>query len=153
MEPSYDTYAFGSYQLVTESTWESIELSSTRVIGPSGGRLALELHQLVVPAGAVSRPTVFRMTKTLGPQVRVDLTATDQATGMVVNAFPEPVELWLSYRFARISNADAGRLVVLWLKDDSASGELVPIPTRVERRTRHVVGELTHFSQYAMGMN
>jgi hypothetical protein len=153
LEASFDTYSYGTYELVTGSSWNSLRISNTRVIGAAGGRLTLGLHELIVPQGAVGRPTLFRMAKTLGPHVRVELTAHDAATGSEVVSFAEPVELWLSYRFVSIGNADLQRLVVLWLKDDSASGELQPVPTRIERRTRHIVGSLTHFSQYAMGMN
>jgi hypothetical protein len=153
LKPSYDTYNFGSYELVTGSTWHSTRISNQRVFGKQGGRLTLGLHALVVPKGAVTRPTVFRMTTTFGPQIRVDLTAVDEETGAAVAGFSEPVELWLSYRFVRMSNADLQRVVVLWLKEGSENGELVPVPTRLERRTKHVVGSLTHFSQYAMGMN
>jgi hypothetical protein len=151
--PSYDTYTYGSYELVTGSSWNLIRISNSRVIGAAGGRVNLGLHELVVPAGAVKKPTVFRMSKQLGPHVLVDLSATDKASGAPVDSFARSVELRLSYRFIRISEADLRRAVVLWLKDESASGELVPVPTQVDRRTKHLIGSLTHFSQYAMGLN
>lgn len=146
-------YTWGAYELVGSENWSTIKLSATHVIGPEGGRLVLGLDELVVPRGAVQRATVFEMTRQLGPHVLVDLNAHDRRTGAVVDTFQRPLELKLSYRFTRLSQADMNRLVVLWLKDDRSDGELVPMPTRVVTRTRQVVGTLTHFSQYAMGMN
>jgi hypothetical protein len=153
MRPSYDSYSFGTYELVTGSTWQSTQISNQRVIGAAGGRLTLGLHQLMVPAGAVTRPTRFRMSKVFGEQVRIDLTAFNLVTNAAIDSFPRPVELWLSYRFAHISNTELEDVAVLWLKESSEGVEQIPVPTRVERRTKHVVGSLTHFSQYAMGMN
>ncbi len=151
--PSYDTYNWGTYQLVTGTNWNNIEISNTRVIDAHGGRLTLGLHELVVPAGAVNKPTVFRMSKKIGPHVVVDLVAADQKSGVAVDTFAKPVELRLSYRFVPIHPSDFKRMAIFWLKDGSEQGELVPVPTRVERKTRHLIGSLTHFSQYAMGLN
>ena len=150
--PSYD-YTAGQFQLVTGTNWSNIEITSARVIGPSGGQLTLGLHELVIPEGAVDKPTVFRMSKKLGPHILVDLEATDQRTGRSVDAFERPVELRLSYRFVAINGADLNRMVILWLKEGSTTGELVPVPTRLIRQTKHIAASLTHFSRYAMGMN
>src|SRR5688572_12760622 len=87
-EPAYDeVYTYGSYELVAGSDWTFIRVSNTRVIGAAGGRVTLGLHELVVPRGAVERPTVFRMSKNLGAHVRVDLRATDQGSGQAVTSF------------------------------------------------------------------
>jgi hypothetical protein len=150
--PSHDyVYTYGTFQLVGSDAWNIIKLSNTHVIGREGGRLSLGLDELIVPAGAVSAPTVFKMTRQLGPHILVDLKAYDRQTGAVVDTFARPLELRLSYLFARVPQPE--RLVVLWLKDESSDGELVPMPTRVSTRTRQVIGSLTHFSQYAMGLN
>jgi hypothetical protein len=93
------------------------------------------------------------MSKTIGAHLRVELNAVDRATGEPVDSFARPIELRLSYRFLPLRGVDVRRLVVLWLKDDSETGELVPVPTTVVPRSRYVVGSLTHFSQYAMGLN
>ena len=146
-------YTFGSYEVVRSSDLDFLKISNAHVIGTQGGRVALGMHELVVPPGAVSSATVFRITKTIGQQIVLDLHATDRATGAVVDSFARPVELRLSYRFAPIRPQDLNHLVVLWLKDNDVAGELVPVPTRIDRRTKHVVGSLTHFSQYAMGLN
>ena len=151
-DPSYD-YTAGQYQLVSGTNWSNIQINSSRVIGPAGGQLTLGLHELVIPEGAVSKPTVFRMSKQLGPHILVDLEAVDQKSGQELDSFDRPVELRLSYRFVPINGADLNRMVILWLKEGSTTGELVPVPTRLVRQTKHVVGSLTHFSRYAMGMN
>ena len=151
-EPSHDyVYTYGTFQLVGSGTWNVVKLSNTHVIGREGGRLSLGLDELIVPAGAVSAPTVFKMTRQLGPHILVDLNAYDRQTGAVVDTFTQPLELRLSYLFARVPQPE--RLVVLWLKDESSDGELVPMPTRVSTRTKQVIGSLMHFSQYAMGLN
>jgi hypothetical protein len=150
--PSHDyVYTYGTFQLVSAQTWNVVKISNTHVIGPEGGRLSLGLDELVVPAGAVQTQTVFKMTRQLGPHIMVDLNAYDRRTGAVIDTFAQPLELKLSYLFARVPQPE--RLVVLWLKDESSDGELVPMPTRVSTRTRQVIGSLTHFSQYAMGMD
>jgi hypothetical protein len=152
--PSSDlVYTWGPYELVGSDDWASVKITTTHIIGREGGRIVLGLDELVIPRGAVERQTVFRMTRQLGPHILVDLKAHDRRTGAVVDTFQQPLELKLSYRFTRLSQADMNRLVVLWLKDDRSDGELIPMPTRVVTRTRQVVGTLTHFSQYAMGMN
>jgi hypothetical protein len=146
-------YTWGPYQLVSSDNWNLIKISAVHIIGPEGGRLALGLDELVVPAGAVRSPTIFKMTREIGPYVLVDLNAYDRRTGAVVDTFERPLELKLSYRFSRVSEAEMNRLVVVWLKDNRSDGELVPMPTRVIPARRQIVGTLTHFSQYAMGMN
>jgi hypothetical protein len=146
-----DTY--GSYQLVIGPSWTFMHISNSHVIGPQGGRLTLGWHELIVPPGAVQQPTVFRMTAKLGLHIVVDLTAADRVSGIPVTTFPLPLELKLSYRFFPMNAAQRDRLLVLWLKDDSPTGELVPVPTIVNAQRRYISGSITHFSQYAMGMN
>jgi hypothetical protein len=143
----------GAYELVIGPDWNSVHFSNTHVIGREGGRITLGLHELIVPPRAVQKPTVFRMSAVLGPHIVLDLTAKDRATGEAVTAFPRPLELRLSYRFLPQAALQRDRLVVLWLKDETTMGELVPVPTTVSPRQRYVSGTITHFSQYAMGMN
>ena len=150
--PSYN-HTDGSYQLVTGTHWDNMDISSSRVIGPNGGHLTLGLHELVIPEGAVSKPTVFRMSKTSGPHILVDLEAHEQRSGQEINTFAQPVELRLSYKFVPITGAELNRMAILWLKQGSETGELVPVPTHIDRKHKQLVGSLTHFSRYAMGMN
>jgi hypothetical protein len=150
--PSNDyVYTAGPFQLIGSPTWSLVKVSRTQVIGRAGGRLVLGFDELIVPAGAVDRPTVFRMEREIGSQIVIDLDAHDRQSGNVIETFNKPVELKLSYMFANVSEPE--RLVVLWLKDGRSDGELVPMPTTVLTKTRHIVGSLTHFSQYAMGLN
>jgi hypothetical protein len=150
--PSYD-YTNGSYQLVTGTNWDNMEISSSRIIGPNGGQLTLGLHELVIPEGAVSKPTVFRMSKKMGPHILVDLEARDQKSGQEIDAFAQSVELRLSYKFVPLTGAELNRMAILWLKQGSETGELVPVPTHIDRKHKQLIGSLTHFSRYAMGMN
>jgi len=148
---NFDSYS--NYELVIGPDWNAVHFSTTAVIGQDGGRLALGFHELIVPAQAVQRPTVFRMTAKPGLHVVLDLTATDRVSGEPVTKFPRPLELRMSYRFLPLARAQQDRLVVLWLKDDATTGELVPVPTVVSPLQNHISGTITHFSQYAMGMN
>ena len=140
----------GDYRLVQTSA-TTFELSNSKVIGPAGGVLYLGLHQLIVPRGAVNADTRFTMTTKPGNNVIVDLNASDLATGQPVTQFPVLVQLKLSYLQLGISRSNAGRLTILWLKDDSPTGELVPVKTTVQ--PLHAIGWLSHFSQFAMGLN
>ena len=150
--PSYD-YTNGSYQLVTGTNWDNMEISSSRIIGPNGGQLTLGLHELVIPEGAVTKPTVFRMSKKMGPHILVDLEARDQKSGQEIDAFAQSVELRLSYKFVPLTGAELNRMAILWLRQGSETGELVPVPTHIDRKHKQLIGSLTHFSRYAMGMN
>jgi hypothetical protein len=83
----------------------------------------------------------------------IDLHAVDKVTGAEVDLFRVPLRLELSYAGLQVTEGDLRDLMVVWLQDDSPDGRLVPVRTTVNRSTQYVTGWLTHFSQYAMGMN
>lgn len=144
-------YNWGTLRIVQSPT--SITFSNSAVIGREGGTLVLGLHQLIVPRNAVSGRTRFKMTTAFSNSVIVDLEARDIATGATVSQFPLALQLKLNYLLLLVPPSQAHRLVVLWLKDSDPNGELIPVPTTIEPGRFYVVGWLTHFSQYAMGMN
>src|SRR5687767_9014518 len=154
VQPSNDyTYTWGSLTLVTSAARTLLEISNYAVIGPDGGRLRLGFHELVVPAGAVANATRFSITAKYGASPTVDLKAVDLVTGASVTEFPVNLQLKLSYLLTLVRQDEVDRLVVVWLKDNSASGELVPVPTTHVPSGYYVIGWLTHFSQYSMAMD
>ena len=154
IEPSADyTYHWGSLTLVTSSAFTLLELSNYAVIGPEGGRLRLGFHELTVPRGAVAAPTRFRITAKFGASPIVDLNAVDLASGDAVTQFPIKLQLKLSYLMVPVRREHVHRLVVVWLKDESPNGELVPQPTTYVPSQYAIVGWLSHFSQFSMAMN
>jgi hypothetical protein len=147
---SYNNSPKPNLHLVESESWTN-GASVSVVITPSGGVVQLAEHQLVVPRSAVTHPTVFTMTLPNGSNLMVDLHAVDKTTGEVVDEFSKPVLLILSYAGLNLSVDEQLKLTVVWLEDDA--GNVVPMPSVVNPEAQHVTGWLTHFSQYAMGMN
>ena len=151
--PNLDySYTWGTYTLVRTS-FTSFEVSNSALIGPTGGRLMLGLHSLVVPPGAVNNWTRFTMTTGYGNHVVVDLKAVDLRTGAAVTKFPVMLQLRLSYLLLLVPRTEIHRLQVLWAKDDRLNGELVPVPTTVSPNQYYMTGWIDHFSKFLVGMN
>lgn len=121
-------------------------------IGPEGGILEHAGHRLVVPAGAVGEPALFRLSLTASGYVEVDLTATGTGNRASVDlghaGFAVPVVLELSYAHAE-GVADPASLRVLWVKED---GTYATLTSRVDLDRRIVTARLDHFSKYALGL-
>lgn len=120
-------------------------------IGSQGGTLVSGGHRLVVPAGAVSEPIVFRM-RVREDAVEVDLTATgpksDRENDVGSRGFAVPLRLELSYSGAE-SVSDPSRLQIAWVRDD---GVLEALPSTVDPGARTVAAQLVHFSGYTLVM-
>lgn len=120
-------------------------------IGEYGGELKLgSKYKLTVPAGAVSAPTVFSMSKLDGDHARFSLTAT---RGLIPNnvgeaGFAKPLTLSVSYAGVENLPSDLSALKVFWLKTDGSSEAQ---PSVVDVTGQRVDGELTHFSDYFIG--
>lgn len=142
-----------SVRLWHDSESPALELSNWALIGPAGGRVQLALHELVVPPRVLANPTRFAFTMQYGPNLIIDLTAVDQVTGLPVTQFRNPLQLKLSYWMLPVPRGQVHRLILVWLKDDDVSGELVPVKTTTQPGSHYVVGWLTHFTKFAMGMN
>lgn len=138
---------------LVKSAWSDGEGSTDAVISKAGGELRLGGHVLSVPRNAVQHPTRFRMTTKIGDNVIVELTASDIVTGQMVTTFPVNLQLKLSYAGVGVARDEVHDLVVVWLKDESAAGALVPVRTTQIPADTYVVGWVNHFSNYAMGMN
>jgi hypothetical protein len=119
----------------------------TAVIDQYGGSLNIGNHVLTVPAGAVDAPTTFTMTK-LVDEIEVGLTATRVLTNDIGRqGFNVPLRLSLSYANAAEVPADVNALKVAWVK---ANGELEVQNSYVDASGDAVIGELNHFTAYAL---
>lgn len=118
----------------------------TAFIDQNGGSLNIGDHTLTVPAGAVSAPALFTMTKLPG-QVKVGLTATRLLPNDVGSrGFAKPLTLSLKYDENSVPNE--GDLKIFWVK---LNGQLVQQPSVVDAEGNAVSASLDHFSDYGVG--
>ena len=138
--------------------------SVSKVIGEEGGTLEIfggmkdglpTYHSLDVPAGAVRSPLLFTMTLGSGPYIDVELAAYEiDSRGMADEVghrgFAKPVYLSLSYAWA-VPPVSGDRLEIVYLVGNDRIKERI----RTVKSPRHanVVGELHHFSRYAVAVN
>ena len=147
--------SFGGYDLADDSLIAGPlpqDLSTSAVIGPDGGSLHLLDHALVVPAGAVLKPTLFTMNGLPSGYVEVVLSAEvtsffDRLLSVGEIGFQKPVRVTLTYD--RSTNIpDPVRLVLLRL--DGANGGPEALPTHVDLIRKTVRADLDHSSRYAI---
>lgn len=131
-----------------------------KVIGAEGGELILHglardgqptFHRLVVPAGAVQSPALFIIQLASSTEIDVDLFAYRMAAnGRQENVgeagFLKPVFLELSYAWAK-SPVDPAALEIVYVVGNRVKEHM---PTRANPIARSVVGQLRHFSRYAV---
>lgn len=127
-------------------------LSTGTLIGVEGGDISVLGHSLVVPAGAVSQPTLFSITVLPTGYVEVDLSATvTTSQGEVVDVgskgFAKPVPVTLTY--SRATNVSEPRkLTILRINSLVGYHEYEVMPSRVDSAAQTVTTELDHFSRY-----
>lgn len=129
-------------------------LSVSQLIGVSGGTISVMGHSLVVPAGAVSTPTLFTMTLPRLGYVEVELhaTVTDLLGRLIdvgASGFDRPVTLSMTY--ARATNVDDPRDLVILHKRGNNKYEV--IPSVLNQSTKRLTAQLEHFSGYCMASN
>ena len=135
--------------LLEEGYWESLfgpqvnpaQSGASSVIGPEGGVLYLGFHQLIIPPGAVSEDTRFRMNFASNSGVAVDCNPSPFT-------FNVPVTLVLSFAGTQYENADIFNLQIFYMPED---GDLVPVPSVTDDEANTVTAELDHFSRYILG--
>ena len=148
-----------TWRIATGKLPEPTDLKGDTTIGREGGYIFTQGHVLVVPEGAVSEPTYFKiqalnLASTDTVPVEVELKAYRYTeTGEVINVgelgFNKPVYLAMSYEWAQetMSIGLAGATVV-WVK---APGVAEEVRTRtVDYNGKWIVAELAHFSAYAL---
>jgi hypothetical protein len=109
------------------------------IIGPDGGTLRLGEHQLAIPKGALTREELIIAEAPTSSLVDVEFSP----EGLM---FGRPAELTLSYKGCDVP-ADID-LVLAYLGWGNRVLELPPSQDR--RNLSKVVGEVGHFSQYAV---
>jgi hypothetical protein len=141
------------YTLIRETLPIGLDLSTSSLIGASGGSISIAGHKLTIPKGAVSSPTLFTMTLPANGYVEVELTAivTDILGNVIdvgLSGFNKPVKLALTY--ARATNVtDPSKLFIAWMPDDNHDRH-VPLPSDVNTKKKLVTAEVSHFSKYCM---
>jgi hypothetical protein len=109
------------------------------IIGPEGGTLDLGEHQLVIPKGALTREELIIAEAPTSSLVDVEFSP----EGLT---FGRPAELTLSYEGCDVP-ADIG-LVLAYV---GWGNRILELPPSQDQRDRsEVVGEIGHFSQYAV---
>ena len=118
------------------------------VIGAEGGSFSVGGHTLVVPANAVSQPTVFSMQVVEAHAVHVKLRAYRVSDGVAVTQFPVvPVSLTLNGW--DIDALDLSGLKVVYLRDGTYEGaKEILYNSVVDTARRTVTAQLSHFSDY-----
>jgi hypothetical protein len=106
-----------------------------------GGQLALFDVVLDIPPGAVANDTLFSITI---PDI--NLFFNDFGTDGLV--FAEPVKVTMSYRDADMSEVEETTIRIAWLNEET--GEYDDMVCEVDFENKVVVGELDHFSAYAL---
>lgn len=141
--------------------FDSQQRMVSKVIGPAGGVLILSgdgkdrraFHSVIVPAGAVQENLLFTMELSGDDFIIVDLNAYNlDAAGKPIGGtghrgFAKPVYLTLSYAAAKVQ-LPKSRLGIVYLNDSTGRAERVN--SRALPFVESVMGELRHFSRYAM---
>lgn len=143
-----------------KGVFNGLTRSDSRVIQPtSGGSVGVAGNSIDVPAGAVSQPTLFKMT--LAPvevdgktKLQVDLRAYQKdalgnyTVDVGANGFLKPIRLRMSYDWATDPIASETLLSIVWMKND---GSQQIYASTVNPNGRTVSTTLSHFSDYAVG--
>lgn len=109
------------------------------IVGPDGGTLHVGEHQLVIPKGALTREELIIAEAPTSTLVDVDFSP----EGLT---FERPAELTLSYK-----GCDVPSDIALVLAYVGAGHRILELPRSQDRRdSSKVVGEVGHFSQYAV---
>lgn len=118
-------------------------------IGAEGGSVSVNGHTLIVPANAVSSPTVFSMQVVEARAVHVKLRAVRVSDGAAVTQFPiAPVQLTLDAR--DVDATDLSGLKVVYLVDGTYDGNREILQnSAVDVMRRTVSAHLSHFSDYS----
>jgi hypothetical protein len=110
------------------------------VIGPAGGVIALGLHTLLIPPGALNTNFTFFMTYASNSGVAVDCNPSPFS-------FLLPVTLTLSYENTQYDGdgEDASQLQIMYMAPD---GTLEAWPSTVDESANTVSAQIDHFSRY-----
>lgn len=116
--------------------------TSTALIGPAGGVLMRAKHQLVIPAGALSKTVKITFTMLASAYLECEL----KPYGLQFN---KPVRLVLSYNGACDGNLDESALKVAYYNPQTQLGVL--IPKAIDTAQNTVTVEIERFAFSASG--
>lgn len=142
VEEAPSAFSVSASDLVSCAVAES--QSASAVIGPRGGRITVGANSILVPAGAVRRPTEITMTVPASEHLEVDL----RAAGHEHFEFNRPVVVTVSY--GHCPEIEVGGRADIWHVDPDTKALLEPMPTRINERARSVTFFTDHFSFFAM---
>ncbi|MCX6834783.1 MAG: hypothetical protein NTW07_06560 [candidate division Zixibacteria bacterium] len=115
--------------------------TESTIVASQGGRLQLYDVVLDIPAGALDNDTLYSISiPDLG--VFYNEFGTD---GLV---FKKPVKVTMSYRDADLSGINESTIRIGWWDEDN--GRWIDMNCQLDRVNQVVVGELNHFSAYAL---
>jgi hypothetical protein len=113
-------------------------VSTTRVVGPSGGSIVIGTHRLVIPAGALNSQRTIRAEQVTGRVNSVRFSP----EGLT---FARPAKLTLSY-----ANCSPLLLLKRVVYTDELLRILELLPSIDNIKTKTVTGDIRHFSRYAV---
>jgi hypothetical protein len=129
-------------------------VSSGQLIGFGGGSISLLGHTLIVPAGAVTKPTLFTMIVLPTGKVEVDLLATVSTLLGVLDigstGFAKPVPVSFTYSRSTNVGTHAPQIKVLRIKSLLGYGSYEVMPSTVDTTNKKVSTALDHFSRYTL---
>jgi hypothetical protein len=134
--------------LVNANYWETLDglqvnpadNAAAARIGIEGGSIQLGLHSLIVPPGAVSEPTLFRLSYASRSGIALDCAPSPLS-------FNVPVSLTLSYVGTQYEGLSGVELQVIFMADDDSFEVL---PSVVNEAMNTVTAEVSHFSRYIL---
>lgn len=113
--------------------------AESEIVGPRGGVLNVGPHKLVIPAGALTKPTVIT------GEIPVDAKVSVKFSPHGLNFVKQPT-LVLQYRHCEDASAGTNQLV--YVSEDNA---ILERPRSVDdAAARAVTGEIGHFSKYGV---
>ena len=137
-------YFIGGWKLL-EGSHDALQ-TRINVIDQRGGKLNIGASALIVPAGAVSGPTMFVFTLQTDPYISTKLVAmalSGPGMGRLVTVFAQPLTLTISYAGAKQQVPDPAKARVLWVEN----GVLLAVqPTSAQGNK--LTTTVTHFTEY-----
>ena len=148
--------AGGNYYVLNWAKSYPADTLVTAVLDKRGGQLKLgDFVFLDIARNAVTEPTTFSMRLIRDGFVEVELSATREIDGQIVDVgaqgFGARVKLRFNYDYAWV--LDANRLVVLWEVNGTRTGSLQAVQSALERKGNWLSADLDHFSTYVMASN
>jgi hypothetical protein len=121
------------------------DVTGSAVIGREGGSLSVGGHELVVPAGAVPKATLFTIEAPASDVLEVVITADKRKD----YRFKSPVTVRVSYARCDDAVLPEGSLIAWWI-DPATRSKLGEMPGIDDRASRSLTFATDHLSGYAI---